>query len=109
MNNLTTVNKTTALAIPAGADPLQAFADAVAPQIIVGKLLRCSKGDWLAGEVPVMAGQACIGFLVSQGPRGVAAYDRNEKSLGVFADVLAAAAAVEKSVGPTCRGSGCGE
>jgi hypothetical protein len=49
MNNLTTVNKTTALAISAG-DPLQAFADAVAPQTIVGKLLRFSKGDWLADE-----------------------------------------------------------
>jgi hypothetical protein len=50
MHNITTANKTTAPAIPAGADPLQAFADAVAPQTIVGKLLRFSKGDWLAGE-----------------------------------------------------------
>jgi len=31
-------------------DPYDAFADAVAPQHILGKLLKFSKGDWLAGE-----------------------------------------------------------
>lgn len=40
----------TAVAIADDADPFQAFADAVAPQYIVGKLLKFSKGDWLAGE-----------------------------------------------------------
>jgi hypothetical protein len=41
---------TTAVAIVDDADPFQAFADAIAPQHIVGKLLKFSKGDWLAGE-----------------------------------------------------------
>ncbi|MEY9413740.1 hypothetical protein ABIF69_000182 [Bradyrhizobium japonicum] len=40
----------TPAAIADDADPFQAFADAVAPQHIVGKLLKFSKGDWLAGE-----------------------------------------------------------
>ncbi|MDI2073897.1 hypothetical protein ABIF68_003666 [Bradyrhizobium japonicum] len=40
----------TAVAIADDADPFQAFADAIAPQHIVGKLLKFSKGDWLAGE-----------------------------------------------------------
>jgi hypothetical protein len=48
--------------------------------------------------IPVMVGRACAGFLINAGARGVEAYDRNEQSLGVFADVMAAAAAVEKSV-----------
>ena len=40
----------TAVAIADDTDPFQAFADAVAPQYILGKLLKFSKGDWLAGE-----------------------------------------------------------
>ena len=40
----------TAVALADDADPFQAFADAVAPQYIVGKLLKFSKGIWLAGE-----------------------------------------------------------
>ncbi|KRQ94454.1 hypothetical protein [Bradyrhizobium valentinum] len=45
------VKKTsTAIAIADDSDPFQAFADAVAPQHILGKLLKFSKGDWLAGE-----------------------------------------------------------
>jgi hypothetical protein len=53
--------------------------------------------------LPIIAGQTCVGFLLSTA-RGVAAYDRNEKSLGIFADVMAAAVAVEKSVAPACPG-----
>ncbi len=41
---------TTAVAIADDVDPFQLFADAVAPQHIIGKLLKFSKGDWLAGE-----------------------------------------------------------
>ncbi|WP_161850223.1 hypothetical protein [Bradyrhizobium sp. CCBAU 051011] len=41
---------TAAVALADGADPFQAFADAVAPQFIVGKLLKFSKGDWISGE-----------------------------------------------------------
>ena len=40
----------TAVTLADDADPFQAFADAVAPQYIVGKLLKFSKGIWLAGE-----------------------------------------------------------
>jgi hypothetical protein len=32
---------------------------------------------------PIIAGQRCVGFLLNT-TRGVAAYDANEKSLGVF-------------------------
>jgi hypothetical protein len=55
--------------------------------------------------VPVVAGQRCIGFLLGM-PRGVAAYDRDERPLGIFADAIEAATAVEKSAAPAC--SGCG-
>jgi hypothetical protein len=44
-------NKTDGLApAPYGSDPFEAYADAVAPRIIVGTLLRFSKGDYIAGE-----------------------------------------------------------
>jgi hypothetical protein len=56
--------------------------------------------------IPVMSGRACAGFLVSRGLRGIEAYDRDERSIGVFADVMAAALAVEESVASAC--SGCG-
>jgi hypothetical protein len=49
--------------------------------------------------VPVIAGTACVGFLINLGPRGVEAFDKDEKSLGVFASVIEAAAAVQKSAG----------
>ncbi len=45
------VKKTSAaIAITDDTDPFQAFADAVAPQHILGKLLKFAKGDWVAGE-----------------------------------------------------------
>jgi hypothetical protein len=36
--------------IPAGIEAFEAFADEIAPQRIVGRLLKFSKGDWIAGE-----------------------------------------------------------
>jgi hypothetical protein len=36
--------------------------------------------------------------LVKRGREGVEAFDRDERSLGIFADPIAAAAAIEKSV-----------
>jgi hypothetical protein len=47
-----------ALVVPSSVDAFAAYADAVAPQVIVGKLLKFSKGDWSAGEdaVPVPIG-----------------------------------------------------
>jgi hypothetical protein len=45
---------------------------------------------------PVMSGAVCVGFLLSLGPRGVEAFDRNEHSLGTFAGPIEAAAAIEK-------------
>jgi hypothetical protein len=48
-NDLTTI-KNQALASTNLTDPFLAFADAVHPQHILGKLLKHSKGDYLAGE-----------------------------------------------------------
>jgi hypothetical protein len=55
----------------------------------------------------VMTGGTCAGFLISLGPRGVEALDRDGKSLGAFASATEAAAAVEKSAAPACPS--CGE
>jgi hypothetical protein len=55
--------------------------------------------DATPSMVPVIAGTACIGFLISLGPRGVEAFDKDEQTLGVFASVVEAAAAVQKSAG----------
>jgi len=54
--------------------------------------------------IPVMAGRACAGFLISAGPRGVEAFDAAERSLGVFANAIEAAVAVEKAATPACPG-----
>ena len=50
--------------------------------------------------VPIMNGDACAGFLISLGPRGVEAFDKDEKSLGVFPDAPSAATAVKRTVVP---------
>jgi hypothetical protein len=47
--------------------------------------------------IPVVNGGACAGFLISLGPRGIEAFDKNERSLGVFPNAISAATAVEKS------------
>jgi hypothetical protein len=54
--------------------------------------------------VPVMNGGACAGFLVNLGPHGLEAFDRDEKSLGVFPDAISAATAVKKSAAPDAAG-----
>jgi hypothetical protein len=54
---LKVVSDNIALAPASLNDPLLAYADAVAPQYIIGELLRCSKGDWIAGkDTPVDIG-----------------------------------------------------
>jgi hypothetical protein len=53
--------------------------------------------------IPVISGRACAGFLVSTA-RGIEAYDANEKSLGIFANAVEAAVAIERSATPTCPG-----
>jgi hypothetical protein len=59
---------------------------------------------------PVMNGDACAAFLINLGARGVEAFDQDEKSLGVFPDLVSAATAVEtvtrKSVGPSSYSRG---
>jgi len=50
MNQLVKVNETTALATYGATDPFEAFANLLAPRTIVGKILKFSKGDYLAGE-----------------------------------------------------------
>jgi hypothetical protein len=47
--------------------------------------------------IPVIAGGFCAGHLINLGPRGVAAYDRNEKAIGIFTSATEAAAAVERA------------
>jgi hypothetical protein len=56
--------------------------------------------------VPVIAGTACVGFLLRRGREGVEAFDRDERSLGIFPDPIEAAAAVEKSAAPACPSCG---
>jgi hypothetical protein len=50
MTNEVTTYETRALATKANADPFLAYADAVRPEHILGKLLKHSKGEYLAGE-----------------------------------------------------------
>jgi hypothetical protein len=52
--------------------------------------------------VPVISGTTCIGFLIQRGREGIAAHDSNEQLLGLFSDVLAAAAAVERRAAEPC-------
>jgi hypothetical protein len=54
--------------------------------------------------IPVMNGGACAGFLINLGPRGVEAFDKDEKSLGVFPDAISAATAVKKTAAPDAAG-----
>ena len=53
------------LALPTVGDPFQAYADAVAPQTIIGTLLKFSKGEYFAGKesTPVPAGTRFIANL----------------------------------------------
>jgi len=54
--------------------------------------------------VAIMDGGACAGFLISRGVCGVEAFDKDEKSLGSFPDVISAATAVTKSAAPDVAG-----
>jgi hypothetical protein len=42
----------------------------------------------------VYDGRTCIGFLLSRGKLGVEAFDRHDRSLGIFPNMKAAAGAV---------------
>jgi len=44
--------------------------------------------------VSIMNDGTCAGFLISLGARGVEAFDKDEKSLGVFPDAVSAAITV---------------
>jgi hypothetical protein len=46
----------------------------------------------------VMHDGRCIGFILCRGRQGVEAYDRDQRSVGVFADEHAAVTAIVKSV-----------
>ena len=54
--------------------------------------------------IPVLNGCACAGFLIGRGPRGVEAFDADEKPLGVFPDAISAATAIKKSAAPDAAG-----
>jgi hypothetical protein len=45
----------------------------------------------------VMHNDHCLGFLLCRGRNGIEAFDRDEHSLGVFADERAAVTAIFKS------------
>jgi hypothetical protein len=47
----------------------------------------------------VYAGQTCIGHLLSRGKVGIEAYDRDDRSLGIYPDQKAATDAIGKTVG----------
>jgi hypothetical protein len=44
--------------------------------------------------VSVYEGRECLGFILARGPAGYEAFDRDERSLGVFATQREAAAAL---------------
>ena len=44
--------------------------------------------------VSVMAGNVCLGHLIKRGPQGFQAYDRDDRSLGLFPSSSQAAAAL---------------
>jgi hypothetical protein len=50
-----------------------------------------------------MSGGACAGFLISLGPRGIEAYDNNERSLGIFESQIDAASAVISASAPAAE------
>jgi hypothetical protein len=56
MTNDLAIKQQGSTALTADNDPFQAYADAIAPSFIVGKLLRFSKGDYLAGDDEVPEG-----------------------------------------------------
>jgi hypothetical protein len=45
----------------------------------------------------VFSGQICLGFILSRGPAGFEAFSTDERSLGIFASMKAAAAAVSEA------------
>ena len=47
-----------------------------------------------SGWCALYSGQTCLGHLLSRGRAGAEAFDRNDRSLGVFPDLKSAAAAV---------------
>ncbi len=54
----------------------------------------------LAAYTPMMtvlSGSRVVGFLIGRGREGVEAFDRDERSLGVFQSPIEAATAVEKT------------
>jgi hypothetical protein len=46
----------------------------------------------------VYDGQTCLGFLLPRGKSGVEAFDADDKSIGVFSDMKAAADAISAKV-----------
>jgi hypothetical protein len=51
------------------------------------------------GFLSVYDGQVCVGHLLPRGKTGVEAFDRDDKSLGIYPDQKAAAGAVSKVAG----------
>ena len=49
----------------------------------------------MTAMVPVMNGNACVGFLLRRGPSGVEAYGREAQSIGTFASEEEAAKAAQ--------------
>jgi hypothetical protein len=53
---------------------------------------RSDQQHWLA----IYSGQQCVGHVISRGPCGVEGYDCVDRSIGLFASVADAAAALER-------------
>lgn len=47
--------------------------------------------------VSILHGHQCVGFTISRGCKGIEAFDVEARSLGIFADELAAIAAISQS------------
>jgi hypothetical protein len=76
------------------------------PQPVKNLSVARSRAMGESSMVLVISGGTCIGFLLKRGREGIAAHDSNERLLGLFSDVLAAAAAVERSAAPASPGDG---
>jgi len=48
----------------------------------------------MATLIPLIIGKHCVGHIIQRGPKGVEAFDANERTLGTFATAAEAVAAL---------------
>jgi hypothetical protein len=55
----------------------------------------------MSGAAPILSvfsGQTCVGFVLTRGRAGFEAFDRDERTIGMFDSVRAAADAITRAV-----------